>query len=132
MGADTELDFIRDHLRDPRRMIRSGVPDQDFDGSGVPAVAGVVELGAIRDQANDVHAGDHLDVFAGGGHAVFKLQPAGRHHRDVHEEVNVRGDVALVEVEGGAGPSHQAEEKTLAAGVHVARAVSVTNGVGFA
>src|SRR3954471_15162065 len=40
------------------------VPDQEPDGGGIVGVAGIVELGAIGNKAEDVHFGAHLHVLA--------------------------------------------------------------------
>ena len=41
------------------------VPDQDPDRRRVEAVAGIVDLRAIGDDAEHVHLGDQLDIVAG-------------------------------------------------------------------
>src|ERR1700730_14975683 len=49
---------------------RAAVPDENADGGGVVRVAGVIELRAVRDEANDVGLGAKLDVLATGGDSV--------------------------------------------------------------
>jgi hypothetical protein len=73
------------------------VPDQNGDGRRIVSVAGVVELGAVRDEHEDVRFGAELDVFSTARDAVGKREAAGRRDRDVHEEVDVGTDVALRE-----------------------------------
>ena len=72
-------------------------PDEDLDGGGVVGVAGIVELRAVGDDDEGVHLGAELDVFACVGDAVGEGELAGGGDRDVHEEVDVGGEVALVE-----------------------------------
>jgi hypothetical protein len=110
-----------------------GFPDEDLDGGGVVGVAGIIELRAVGDDEKSVHLGTEFDVFACVGDAVGEGELAGWSHGHVHEEVDVGGEVALVEfVAGLCGPVHRAFEEGLTAGVHGALLDGVANHVALA
>src|SRR6478735_1241771 len=58
---------------EPRAFRETGsVPDQQLNWVRIVRVARVVELRAIRDQANHIHLRTHLDVPTAGADAVLK------------------------------------------------------------
>ena len=104
------------------------VPDQDARRSGVVAVAGVVELGAVGNQAEDVPLSGHFDVAARGGDAVCKFQAAVRGDGNVHEKVDIGNEVPDAHRDGGFAES---EQKAVPAAVHELLVQAVADGVAF-
>src|SRR5690349_19187881 len=104
----------------PRLAIRTfeytSVPDQNLNRSGIVGVAGIIQLRAVADDADHVHFGLHLDIFQRIGNAVFKRELAVGRHRDVHEEVDVGGDIALLEAPFRI---RNGEQETVPAGMHM-------------
>ncbi len=102
-----------------------GAPDQHADRRRVEAVAGIVDLRAVGDDAEHVHLGAEFDVVAGLRHAIDDGEFARGLDRHVHEEVDVGHDVAL----GHAVPA-DLQQEILAAGVQVSGAMAEAHGVG--
>ncbi len=108
------------------------LPDEDLDGGGVIGVAGVVELRAVGDDDEGIHLGAEFDVFACVGDAVGEGELAGGGDGHVHEEVDVGGEVTLVErVARALRPVDGAFEEGLTAGVHGALLDGIADHITF-
>src|SRR5581483_12062371 len=79
----------------PPAVMTSRLPDQQPDGGRIVRVARIVELGTIRNEAQDVHLRPQFDVTAARTDAVRERQPALFRHRHVHEEIDVMRDVTF-------------------------------------
>jgi hypothetical protein len=111
-----------------RTLLNMLIPDQNLNGGGVVSVARVVQLGAIADDHEHIHGGLEFNVFSGVRNPIFKGELSIWGYRDIHEEVDIAGDVSLVE---SAIPELNAFEKAIAAGVHVPLGDIVTDHVAF-
>ncbi|MNN48439.1 hypothetical protein D3C81_1629150 [compost metagenome] len=80
---------------------------------------------AVGDQHDHVHLGAQVDVLARRGNPVFERQAAVGGDRHVHEEVDVRPDVALAQ----AAIVNTGAQVVVAAAVHVAFFQGVAHGV---
>src|ERR1700761_7241291 len=93
------------HAMAPRLAIRTflnmearvRIPDQHLDRGGVVRVAWIVQLRTVGDNKQRVHLGTQFNVFTRVGNAVSEGELAGRSDWNVHEEVDVRGEVTLAE-----------------------------------
>ena len=90
------------------------------------AVAGVVELRAVGDQAEDVALSRHLDVAPGGGNPIRKFQAAVQGDGNIHEKVDIGNEVPDAHRDGGLAES---EQKAVPAVVHELLVQAVTHGV---
>ena len=93
---------------------------------GVVGIAGVVELWTVGDQHEHVHLRAHFDVLAAGGDAIFESQSPCGSDGNVHEEVDVAGEIALLERKTRV---REREQEVVAARVHVLGVIAVANGV---
>src|SRR5687767_9021253 len=75
----------------------STVPDQHAHRRRGVAVAGGIELRAVGDEPDHVLLGAQLAVLSAGRDALFEGQLALGRDRHVPEEVDVAGEVALLE-----------------------------------
>src|ERR1700733_4924133 len=82
-----------------RTLLNIRVPNQNLERCGVVRVAGVVELRAVGNEHDDVHARAHLDVVAGAAQSIGKGQSPVDGDRHVHEEIDVVGKIALTQPE---------------------------------
>ena len=91
------------------------LPYQDAHRCRVVGVARVVELRAVRDQADHVDLCPHLDVAARCRNPVLETQAPIRRDWNIHKEIDVRPDVRLPHA---FAPGLDAGEKRVTAGVH--------------
>lgn len=105
------------------------IPDDCFDRCRIVTVARIVELWAIRNEANHIALGDQFDVAAWRGNTVFKGEFSCGCDGHIHEEVNIAGDVALAEI---GTPVLKAADEAVAAGMHVLFIVRIAHRVAFA
>jgi hypothetical protein len=85
-------------------------------GSGIIRVAGIVQLGTVRDKTEDVHLRAHFDIPARFRNPVGKPETTLRSDRNVHEEINVVARLRLVTWY----PDNVIAKVGVAAGVHKA------------
>jgi hypothetical protein len=108
------------HAIAPRLAIRTLlnilVPDEDLNWCRIVAVAWVVQLRAVADHHQDIHLGAQFDILAGVGNSIFEGKLSVGSYWDIHEEIDVAGDIPLVHA---AIPLLDAFEEALAAGMHV-------------
>ena len=104
------------------------VPDKYFNWRWVVTVAGIVELGTVRDEADHIACCDEFNVTTWCGNTVFEGELTFGRDGHVHEEVDVAGDVALAEFRA---PVLDATDEAIATGVHVLFLMSVAHCITF-
>ena len=100
------------------------IPDDGFNRCWIVAVARIIELWAIGDEADDVALSHKFDVAAGRRDTVFKGKLTFRRHWNVHKEIDVTGDVTLAEL---GPPFMKPTNEDIAAGVHVLFLMRITH-----
>src|SRR5208282_2859734 len=112
-----------------RTLANVGIPDEHFERRGVVGVARIVELRTIRDEHDDIHGRPHLYILTRAAHTICEREAAVRGDRDIHEEVDVVGKVALAEAKRIV--LRQRQEIAIAAGMHRPFFQIVTDGIRF-
>src|SRR5882757_6860779 len=103
------------------------IPDQHPDRRRIESVAGIVDLWAVRDDENDVQVHRDVDVVSWSRNAIYHCEFAVRINRHVHEEVQVRDDVAF-----GHSVFRQFQNEVFTAGVLVFGGLAETHRVALA
>ena len=72
-------------------------PERKMDSRGLLVILAKIELDfrAIRNETEHVHLRAKLDVLAAGGNPVGKREAALGRDGNVHEEIDVRGQISL-------------------------------------
>ena len=78
-------------------MLGRSVPDQDTHGRWVEAIAGVVDLRTVGENAEQIHLRPQINEIARFRDAIDDREIAIGFDRHVHEEIDVADDVAFAE-----------------------------------
>src|SRR5436190_5863016 len=105
-----------------------GVPGHDSNRSRIVRIAGVVELRTVGNQHQRVHERGHLHVSAGGRDSIGESQLAFGRHGHVHEEIDVRGQVAFGHP---AIVVRERQQEAVAAAMHRTLLERITHGIAF-
>ena len=71
------------------------IPDQQTNRCRIIGVAGVIQLRAIRNQADDIHLGLHFNISTLVGNAVCKGKPSVRSDRHIHKKIDIVSYIPL-------------------------------------
>jgi hypothetical protein len=115
-------------MRTFRNISVARVPDQHSNRRWVVSVARIVQLRTVADQSEHIHFRAKFDIFVGARDTVLEREAAFGCDRNIHEEINVGRDVALLEP---AAPRERRLEEALPASVHVTLLNGVANHVAF-